>query len=121
MERERYQLVISLGEGAEGQRLRGVLDAAAERTGKPISAWARHVLLTAAGDAASEGPVDPIIEVLINGREMTTLDLRAVSAMQNGWTNKIRALIGSTWIDLGTNNPDEIMRQWKRVRRWGLV
>ena len=54
MERERYQLVVALGEGVEGQRLREVVDRAAERAAKPVTVWAREILLTAAGDSKSE-------------------------------------------------------------------
>ena len=62
-QRERFQLVISLGEGAEGQRLRELLDRAAERKGRPVSVWARELLLAAAGDVTGEGPIDPVVEI----------------------------------------------------------
>jgi len=82
--RERFQLVVSLGEGADGQRLREVIDRAAEKTGKPVTVWAREILLTAAGD--SESTLDPIVEVKFNGNETTLLDLRLVTAIQTGPT-----------------------------------
>jgi hypothetical protein len=116
-DRERSQLVISLGEGQEGLRLREALDRAAKALGKPVSAWARETLLAAAG----EGPGDPIIEIRLNGSEVTLLDLRAIDGMQSGWSIKVRALISGSWWDLGTNNPDELVTRWKRVRRWGLM
>lgn len=121
VERERSQLVVALGEGPEGRRLREVLDRAADRAGKPLSAWARETLLAAAGDSTSEGPIDPIVEVRLNVREATLLDLRAVGAMQSGWSNKVRGLLGGAWVDIGTAQPDELINQWKRVRRWGLT
>ncbi len=121
VERERFQLVIALGEGAEGQRLREVLNSAAERTGKPVSVWARETLFSAAGDPKSEGPVDPIVEVRLNGSEMTLIDLRTVSAMQNGWSGKVRGMMGGQWIDIGTAKPDELVDHWKRLHRWGLI
>ena len=121
VERERSQLVIALGEGAEGQRLREVLDRAAERTGKPVSVWARETLLAAAGDSKSEGPIDPIVEVRINGREVTLIDLRSIGAMQGGWSNKVRGFLGGEWIDIGTAKPDELIDAWKRMRRWGMT
>lgn len=120
-ERERSQLVIALGEGPEGQRLREVLDRAAERTGKPVSAWARETLLAAAGDSKSEGSIDPIVEVRMNGREVTLVDLRSIGAMQDGWTNKVRGLLGAEWVDIGTAKPRELIDMWKRVRRWGMT
>ena len=121
VERERSQLVVALGEGPEGQRLREVLDRAAERTGKPVSAWARETLLVAAGDSKSEGPIEPIVEVRLNGREVTLIDLRAIGGMQGGWSNKVRGLLGGQWVDIGTAKPDELIDQWKRVRRSGLI
>jgi hypothetical protein len=121
MDRERSQLVIALGEGPEGQRLREVLDRAAERAGKPVSVWARETLFVAAGDTKSEGAVDPIVEVRLNGNEVTLLDLRAVAGMQNGWSNKVRAFVGGAWQDLGTAKPDELVERWKRVRTWGAA
>jgi hypothetical protein len=51
--RDRYQLVIALGEGEEGQRRREWIEAAAQ--GQPLSCWARDTLLAAAG-APLEGP-----------------------------------------------------------------
>jgi len=121
MERERFQLVVGLGEGVEGQRLREVLDRAAERSGKPVTVWARETLLKAAGDVKSEKTLDPIVEVIINGREVTLVDLRSVSGMQGGHANKVSALIGGLWIDLSTQKPDELIDTWKRVRRWGFT
>ena len=121
VERERFLLVFALGEGPEGQRLREVLDRAAARTGRPVSVWARETLLAAAGDSKSEGPIDPIVEVKLNVNEVTLIDLRAIVGMQSGWNNKVRALIGGELLDLGTGKPNELLEQWKRVRRWGLT
>jgi len=121
MERERFQLVIGLGEGPEGQRLREVLDRAAERSGKPVTVWARETLLAAAGDSKSEGRVDPIVEARIEGNKEALLDLRAISGMLGGSTVKVDALIGGRWVELGTRKPDELIEQWKRVHRWGLT
>jgi hypothetical protein len=115
VERERFQLVISLGEGQDGQRSREILDRAAAAAGKPVSTWARDTLLIAAG----EGPSDPIAEVLINKNERTFVDLSAIPAMQSGWTNKVQALLAGKWTDLGTQDPDELMARWKRVKRAG--
>jgi hypothetical protein len=44
-ERERSQLVISLGEGPEGQRRREAIDRAATKANKTVSTWAREALL----------------------------------------------------------------------------
>lgn len=120
-ERDRAQLVIALGEGAEGQRMREVLDRAAERAGKPVSVWARETLMVAAGDSKSEAPIDPIVEVRLNGNQQTLLDLRSVSAMQGGSSIVAHALISGTWYGLGTSKPDELIELWKRVRRWGSL
>ena len=49
MKRDRSQLVVAFGEGAEGRRLRQIVDQAAERAGRPVSVWAREALLAAAG------------------------------------------------------------------------
>lgn len=119
MERERYQLVVALGEGVEGQRLREVVDRAAERAAKPVTVWAREILLTAAGDSKSQGIVDPIVEGRLNGNEMTSIDLRAIGAMQTGWTHQVRGFLGGTWIEIGTSDPAAMFDLWKRVCRWG--
>lgn len=116
-DRERSQLVIALGEGQDGQRVREALDRAAAAVGKPVGTWARETLLVAAG----EGPGDPIAEIRLNGSEMTLVDLRSIAAMQSGWTIQVRALLGGEWLMLGTNNPDELLARWKRVKRWGLT
>lgn len=47
--RDRAQIVISLGEGADGQQLRSVYERAAKRAGVSLSEWARDVLSEAAG------------------------------------------------------------------------
>ena len=52
MKRDRSQLVVAFGEGAEGRRLREIIDRAAERAGRPVSVWARETLLAAAGGIA---------------------------------------------------------------------
>ena len=113
------QLVVSLAAGPEGQRLREVLDQAASRAGKPTTVWARETLLAAAGDPQSEGPVDPIVEVVLGGIQ-ATLDLRAVGAMQHR-PNKLDVFLGSEWVEVRTSKPQELIDHWKRVRRWGLV
>jgi len=43
--------------------------------------------------------------------------LRAIDAVQNGWVNKIRALVAGEWLDLSTNDPEELIARWKRVHR----
>lgn len=91
MERERYQLVVALGERAEGQRMREVVDREAERADKPVTAWARETLLTAAGD--SKNSIDPVVEVRLLGTQMTTVILRGIAAMQTGWGHHVRALL----------------------------
>jgi hypothetical protein len=48
-ERERFQLIISLGEGKKGQDLRKKLKDAAKRTDKLISVWARDILINNTG------------------------------------------------------------------------
>lgn len=120
VERERHQLVVSLGEGPEGQRLREVVDRAAQRAGKPITVWARETLLAAAGDAKSESRIDPIVEVRLKGNQITSIDLRAVGAMQTGWSHQVRAFVAGDWLEIGTNDPNEIFDRWKRVCRWGF-
>ena len=115
MERERYQLVVALGEGAEGQRLREVVDRAAERAGKPVTAWARETLLTAAGDSKSS--IDPVVEVRLLGTQMTTVNLCCIAAMQTGWAHQVRALLAGEWMELGTPDPDALFERWKRVCR----
>jgi hypothetical protein len=112
-DRERYQLVVGLGEGDEGQRAREVLDKAAEAVGKPVTVWARETLLTAAG----HGPADPIAEVLFDKKVVTQLDLRSVAAMRGGYTYKVDAMVGGQWYELTVSNPDALMERWKRVKR----
>jgi hypothetical protein len=119
-DRERHQLVVSLGEGQDGQRAREVLDRAAAAAGKTVSTWARDALLSAAGEVAG----DPIAEVLTNGNERTFVNLRLVVAMQTGWVNKVRAiLLGGArgeWLDLGTRDPDGLFARWRSANRTGL-
>jgi hypothetical protein len=115
MERERYQLVVALGEGADGQRLREVLDRAAERAGKPVTVWARETLLTAAGDSTSS--IDPIVEVRLLGTQVTTVNLRDIAAMQTGWSHQVRACLAGEWMELGTSDPEALFERWKRVCR----
>jgi hypothetical protein len=43
-QRERHQLVVSLGEGAVGAGRRRAFEIAAEREQKPVTVWARHAL-----------------------------------------------------------------------------
>lgn len=51
--RDRYQLVISLGEGLKGAALKAKLEAGAEANGMNVSAWSRLVLAEAVGAAES--------------------------------------------------------------------
>lgn len=114
--------MVSLGEGPEGQKLRDALNAAAAATGKPLSAWARDVLLAEAGGTAS----DPIAEVLISRvdpetgerrQELTTVDLGSISAMQSGWAGQVQAYVFGGWTFLLTRHPEELIARWKRVKR----
>lgn len=122
-ERERIQLVLALGEGAEGQRLREVLDQAASRAGKVVSAWAKEILFEAAGASKAEAPVDPLVAEIRyrDGHDIKVMDfdLRAVVAMQGGSPTDVRALVpGVGWVVLLPPKPDELMERWRRVRRW---
>lgn len=47
--RSRHQLVICLGEGSEGRKVKEILSKVAKRDGLQLSVWARQVLLEAAG------------------------------------------------------------------------
>jgi hypothetical protein len=116
MERDRYQIVVALGEGADGKRVKALLSKAAERAGQSPSTWARERLLVAAG-IRSEDPLDPLVEIRIGENNVTTLDLRAVSAMQVGWTHQVNALLNGQWVALGTQAPDELFNRWKQIRR----
>lgn len=49
MKRDRYQLVVSLGEDEEGRERRELIDRAAEKAGKLTTVWARELLLQACG------------------------------------------------------------------------
>lgn len=113
VERERYQLVIGLGEGDEGKQNRSALDSAAADAKKPVTVWARELLLSAAGS----GPSDPVATVFLNGNQQTQVNLAAIQAMQTGWTQKVRALIQGEFVDLTVEDPDELMARWKRVIR----
>jgi hypothetical protein len=55
--RDRVQMVISLGEGDEGRRLRALFDDAAESQGKALSAWARQQLLISAMELVIAGKI----------------------------------------------------------------
>lgn len=113
VERERSQVVVVLGEGAEGQRLREAIDRAAAAAGKPVSTWARELLLR----EIQEDVADPIADVKMNGNESTMIALHAIDAMQSGWTTHARAFISGAWHELRTNKPDDLIARWKRVRR----
>lgn len=53
--RDRHQIVVVMGEGEIGKRPRDRVTAAAEAVGKPVSTWAREVLLAeAAGDGLKD-------------------------------------------------------------------
>lgn len=54
--RHRQQIIVSLGEGAEGETRRVALDAAAARAGVPLSTWARRALLDAVNLQHDEAP-----------------------------------------------------------------
>lgn len=56
--RARSQIVIALGEGEKGRDSKATLEAAAKEAGKLLSAWARDVLLAAAGELTLEDRVD---------------------------------------------------------------
>lgn len=112
-ERERHQLVVGLGEGEDGREHREALDRAALDANKPVTVWAREILLTAAGS----GPTDPLVEVKINGAEVTQLNLAAVQAVQTGWTNQVNAFCFGAWTKLTVEDPEGFVARWKRVIR----
>lgn len=59
VKRDRHQLVIHLGEGVRGLRLRKEMAREAKRAGMMISVWAREVLMTALGETDLEShPLD---------------------------------------------------------------
>lgn len=111
--RERHQLVIALGEGQDGKNVRDLLDGAAAAAGKPVSVWARELLLR----EVDASPEDPIVDVRLNGSEVTQVSLTAVDAMQGGNSIKVRAAMRGVWVDLYSNKPDELIARWKRVQR----
>jgi hypothetical protein len=77
-ERDRSHLVISLGEGPEGLRIRQALDTSAERAGKPVTRWAREVLV----EASQTNPtIDPIVEVEMVFGGKALIDLGSIPAM----------------------------------------
>jgi hypothetical protein len=112
-ERERSQLVVSLGEGDDGQALRKALDEAAARVGKPVSTWAREVLQAQVGGGNS----DPIADVYLDGNKLTTVDLSAVPAMQRAMAGRVEAFVFGKWQGLTVTDPDELFGRWKRVKR----
>lgn len=57
MNRERYQLVVRLGEGREGSEKKKALVKAATERGMVLSEWAREVLYAAAA-IESKAPVE---------------------------------------------------------------
>jgi hypothetical protein len=127
-ERERSQLVVALGEGAEGQRLKDALDQAAQRAGKTTSAWAREILMTAAGVGEA---LDPVVEATYHEdghRRTFTFDLRHVAAIQggesmggSGQTGAVTLLLGGTWWHVEAADPMAFILRWKRVHRWGVA
>lgn len=52
--RERHQLVIALGEGAQGRAIRQLFDEHAEKAGLPVTTWARRLLQRHCGEAVQE-------------------------------------------------------------------
>lgn len=47
--RDRYQVIVALGEGAEGAERRRVIAKAAREADKTVSAWVRHVVCVSLG------------------------------------------------------------------------
>ena len=115
MERDRNQVVVALGDGREGQRTKALLAKAAERAGQSLSSWARERLLVAAG-IRSETPAEPLVQVQI-GVRVTTLDLRAVTAMQVASMRQLAALISGQWVMLGTEDADALYARWADIRQ----
>jgi hypothetical protein len=116
MERDRNQVVVALGDGKEGQRVKALLAKAAERAGQSLSSWARERLLVAAG-IRSETPAEPLVQVQIGAMRVTTLDLRAVTAMQVASMQQLAALISGQWVMLGTDDADALFERWMHIRR----
>lgn len=56
--RERSQMVIALGEGDKGLKLKSFLERAAAHSGKPVSVWAREALMQAALELAIAGKIE---------------------------------------------------------------
>jgi hypothetical protein len=120
MERDRYQLMIGLGEGAEGKRLRVLFDRAAKKAGKPVTVWAREVLLVFVDE--SKIITNPIVEVLLNNNsdQRMQIDLRAVSGIRNSdsGNSSVQGLIGGQWLEMGHSAPEELLERWRRVHRF---
>jgi hypothetical protein len=65
-QRARAQLVIHIGEGIPGERLRALFDKAASKSGKTVSAWARDILLDAVNQPSFEFRISKL-ETLLRG------------------------------------------------------
>lgn len=72
-ERDRQQLVINLGEGARGKRIRDVLDQAATKADKPVSRWAREVLLAVAQGELEPPTVNDSSQIILRAQAFETL------------------------------------------------
>lgn len=123
-ERDRSHLVISLGEGAEGLRVRQALDASAERAGKPVSRWAREVLVEAS--QTKTATMDPIVEVemYVGGKALIDLgSVRAISLtdarMFGGAPGEqvAQVLLGEEFRTLRSPPGPELIERWKAVKR----
>jgi hypothetical protein len=75
-ERDRSQLVISLGTGLQGELYRKAFDEEAERLGTTVSSWARRVLLREVGVETESSPTRSEHEDL--RRRVAELELRTV-------------------------------------------
>jgi hypothetical protein len=120
-DRDRSHLVISLGEGADGLRLRQALDASAERAGKPVTRWAREVLVD-----ASQTKIDPIVEVEMVFGGKALIDLGSIPAMSltdarlvGGAPGEQAAevLLGDEFKLLRSPPGPELLERWKAVKR----
>lgn len=60
---------------------------------------------------------DPILTAYIDGNKQTFFNMRAIAAMQTGWTNQLNALIGGQWVMITTPEPDAVFARWQQVLR----
>lgn len=114
--RDTVQVVVILGHGEEGEKLRDVLYERAKDAGVPFSTWARGQLLALVG----EGPEDPLVELDQNpeGGERAIVDLRSVAAIQQRTKNTIMTLLNGSAQVFYTDDPEGIISRWRRVHRW---